>query len=369
MYPTMFFVYLIYGTPTFILYLRAIYVICKQRKKFSSTFYTLYTNLLIVASRIVTIPGGQLVVQVFRNFQDVLTYIVNYPGVKCKRDSRVGAALCRNRDLISSISYHSMVYECRFHQQFLFDNSDSRESFHRNLVSLGISKRAAGSRVHEVSLFVIGVCSFLVQGICALVVDKVVSNTIKPDPTLANVITALNGDCMAFTEVYIGIACNQQLRRAILVVTHSGGGGSGQHKNSHHTNMLRSNSTPVADRIDRKVSGVHFSSILSEAGRVLFIVQKESYDIWQRLGIMTGCVLLIMWSAMFKKESKRAKGIIKLRNFSGLMKCWETYSGNFYSPVFIVAFGGLTLQVVCHRRAIACLDEKWPSAQKRKRWN
>ncbi|CAJ0924787.1 unnamed protein product, partial [Mesorhabditis belari] len=116
-------------------------------------------------------------------------------------------------------------------------------------------------------------------------------------------------------------------------------------------------------------SGVHFSSILSEAGRVLFIVQKESYDIWQRLGIMTGCVLLIMWSAMFKKESKRAKGIIKLRNFSGLMKCWETYSGNFYSPVFIVAFGGLTLQVVCHRRAIACLDEKWPSAQKRKRWN
>ncbi|CAJ0948095.1 unnamed protein product, partial [Mesorhabditis belari] len=161
MYPTMFFVYLIYGTPTFILYLRAIYVICKQRKKFSSTFYTLYTNLLIVD----------------------FAYAFDSLAISSKVYIIIGG-------ILNTLSFLKLLQ--------------------RN------ANVAAGSRVHEVSLFVIGVCSFLVQGICALVVDKVVSNTIKPDPTLANVITALNGDCMAFTEVYIGIACNQQLRRAIL---------------------------------------------------------------------------------------------------------------------------------------------------------
>ncbi|CAJ0948113.1 unnamed protein product, partial [Mesorhabditis belari] len=93
-----------------------------------------------------------------------------------------------------------------------------------------------------------------------------------------------------------------------------------------------------------------------------------------------------------KKESKRAKGIIKLRKYGYWIIC--TYATlnvfvnvrkflfpRFYRRFWRVNTTGclpspwsgrfmvdLVLPVLLDL-AIACLDEKWPSAQKRKRWN
>ncbi|CAJ0587348.1 unnamed protein product, partial [Mesorhabditis spiculigera] len=207
MYPTVFVLYLVYGIPTFILYLRAIYVICKRRQKFSSSFYTLFTNLLMVFWRYAMWPCILLVhayslVAAFPFFLMTNSFIFENETVMRAENVTRDYAFA-----FATLSYSSKIYIAI--------------GFVLNVLSLGRLwqrhlKLHTKPRSDEISLFVIGLCSFVVQLICGLVVDAVVSNVIRPDPKYGNVVTGLNGDCMAFTELYIGIACNGALRRAIL---------------------------------------------------------------------------------------------------------------------------------------------------------